>query len=293
MLSSLEQVPITIYQYDSDDILIGKHTGCFKEVFDSIKHFEKYYYRIAALNTNTLRTIVKEQYFGVTVSCLGGLNFTVQDYLNNYLNRIVQNYYKYGDCAKNNWEYNFWFIVNHFLWAEWLKMNIAQNTSKEFNAFLSGVLKQNPNFYEIHDLKEVHKKSGLYLMVLDNYNLCYIGQATQSIKRRIMTHWSRNDYFTGTGIDLFRAKDTTRIFVALYDSVKEINKAEHQILENVRPRYMLNIMSGGNLDYLLENDYSIVLSEEKDDDFIDYEMEFIDEEEVKKIQGKFIVANDK
>lgn len=49
------------------------------------------------------------------------------------------------------------------------------------------------------------------------------------IRKRIMRHWSRHDYFSGTGIDMFKAYDTTRIFV-LECSRRWINTNEYNRL---------------------------------------------------------------
>ena len=70
------------------------------------------------------------------------------------------------------------------------------------------------NLKQIEDLNVLNGKQGVYLLVLDRYRACYVGQS-DDMRRRIMRHWSRNDYFTGSGIDMFKAHDTTRIYAAV------------------------------------------------------------------------------
>lgn len=123
----------------------------------------------------------------------------------------------------------------------------------EFEEKLQEFLIQNQEFIEIKSLSSVDKRSGYYLLVMDDYCQCYIG-TSQDIKKRIMNHWSRTKKFDRLifgdvensilSIDSFRALDTTRIFVYITPSVY---KDENQFIDNFDTRFIINRTAGGRL----------------------------------------------
>lgn len=280
---------ITINQYDQEDNILAIYTGTFYQVFRRIKKPSEYYYRLACLNTNTLRNKVFDKHFGVSVSCVGGLSFTIEDYLNSCLNRMVSNYSK----RKDLWTCDFYGLVARYLWIKRVRECLALNTKKGFNEFINTFLSNNPGLVQVTDLREYNNVPGLYFMVLDEYKLCYIGQASKSIKTRVMRHWSRNDYFTGTGIDLYKAYDTTRLF-AMRSEEKDINREECNLVSQLLDRYSLNCMTGGGLDYIVENNLSIVPDYKQDEDILQLKREQYsrNSEEIIKTKEMFIVTGD-
>lgn len=46
------------------------------------------------MNQETIRERVKTEYFGVQISCPGGFKFSIEETLNRYLNRMIENYAK-------------------------------------------------------------------------------------------------------------------------------------------------------------------------------------------------------
>lgn len=280
-----QNIPITIYQYNQNDELIDSYTGSFLKIFKSIQNPAEYYYRIACLNTNTTRQKVSDRHLGVPVSSIGGLHFSLEDYLNNYLNRMVKDY----SNNKDNRSYDFYYVIAHYLWIYYVNQNIKQNTQKGFEEFINTYLANNPNMIQVTDLNEYNKVSGIYFMVLDDYKLCYVGQASKSIKSRVMRHWSRNDYFTGTGIDLYKALDTTRLYAMKCD-IEALDREEHRCVNLMKERYTLNSLAGGKLDYLISNNMSIVAETISDDDFIDYSFEqFSMDKTIKEIKKQFVI----
>ena len=276
--------PMTINQYDANDNLVRMHTGTFRQILSRIKNYDNYYYRITSLNTDTLRNKVKGRHFNVAVACVGGLSLTIEDYINNHLNRTIQDYKK----GKDN-SYDFWHILNRYIFVLDRLLQLEQNKEEiienEINSLLSMY-----DFKQVLDLNEMHNVSGIYMLVLDSYNTCYIGQASKSIKTRIMRHWSRNDYFTGNGIDLFRAYDTTRIFV-LPCNEKSLNKYEHEIIEKTKPDYVLNTFAGGTADYLLSNNMDLLMQPGVFDvNYYDYDSISIFRQ-VDAIKHLFVVGN--
>lgn len=108
----------------------------------------------------------------------------------------------------------------------------------------------NKNFVEVSDLNK-YNKSGIYMMVLDEYKQVYIGQ-TNNIKKRIQRHWSRNFPLdrlvfgsvesSRIGIDSFRALDTTRIFV---DTNSSLDEGEDKYINLIPNKFIANRMAGG------------------------------------------------
>ena len=236
---------MSIIQYDSNDQPIQVLTGSLTTIFSQIEDFTKYYYRIAALKQNTIRERVKTEYFGVSTSSIGGLKFDIAEAMNRYLNYLVKQH------AKNESE-SFFYVLCHFQWYSRLIQNLKKNNAEQLEEQINKLKEYYPKLHEIKDLNEYHKQSGIYVLVLDDYHVCYAGQA-QNIRQRVMQHWSRSNYFTGTGIDLFKPYDTTRIFVLTCEE-NEINQLEHRIVDMVEARYLLNQFAGGKVQYLIDND---------------------------------------
>ena len=124
---------------------------------------------------------------------------------------------------------------------------------KAFNKALSKLLKSSKRIHEVFDLNEHQEKSGIYIMVLDNYKQIYIGQAT-NLKKRILQHWSKNKEFdrllhgkvenSVLSIDSFGALDTTRIFV-LECATWELDDKEQLLVNKISNNYKLNRIDAG------------------------------------------------
>ena len=135
-----------------------------------------------------------------------------------------------------------------------LNMNFFRALSKkEFNKELMGFIDKDKWFTECTDLSSLHKVSGYYIMVLDEYAQAYIGRS-DNIKTRIQSHWSKQQSFDRlifgkkensiVSIDSFRAYDTTRIYVYL---TSELKGHEDNFINSVNKKYLLNRTSGGSL----------------------------------------------
>lgn len=268
---------MSIIQYDSDDQPVQALTGAFQSVFSKIDNVGKYYYRIAALKQHTIRDRVKGEHFGVGTSCIGGLRFDISEAMNRYLNYLVKQYIK-GESE------SFYFILTHFQWYSTLIRNLNKNDPESLEKQIKKIRNCFPELEEIKDLNEYRERAGIYILVLDSYNVCYVGQA-QNIKQRIMQHWSRSNYFTGTGIDLFKAYDTTRIFVLPCES-NDLNVLEYKIVKMIEERYSLNNFAGGTVQYHIDNDLPL-LKESHIDVFGEIFNMF---DEISMFADKFIVS---
>jgi hypothetical protein len=126
----------------------------------------------------------------------------------------------------------------------------------EFNAEISKFLENNKRFVEAFDLNLYDKKSGYYIMVLDEYCQVYIG-TTDDIKKRIRQHWSKSKPFDRLlfpmgdvnssllSIDSFRALDTTRIFAY---TTKRTFDMEDKFINQFSSKFVCNRIGGGKID---------------------------------------------
>jgi len=126
---------------------------------------------------------------------------------------------------------------------------------KEFCKEIEKFLQENSQFTEVFDLNLYDRKSGYYLMVLDEYCQLYIGTSTD-IKKRIRQHWANSKPFDRLlfpmgnvessilSIDSFRALDTTRIFA--YTTNKTFNY-EDNFINQFSAKYVCNRLAGGRI----------------------------------------------
>ena len=267
--NNLPDVEITISQYDHTDCEIGRFTGTFTSVFDSIPDFEYYHYRVTALGKNTAYKRIATKHFGVNTISFDGCFLTEENYINNFLNHEIAEYAKQQKTGHISQEFSFSCILVHDFWYIDRMRTLHQNTPKGFQFSLQHFLSEFTQFWELDDLNSVKGKEGIYLLILDKYNACYLGQAVD-IRKRIMRHWSRNDYFSGTGIDMFKAKDTTRIYVALTNNSRITNTLEYDTINAIPSRYTLNCLAGGNIEYLTQHSHTFSKKACSDVDFINY-----------------------
>lgn len=292
IFSNLPDVTMTISQYDYQDQEIGRHTGTFNSVFDNIPDFDRFYYRVTALGKTDIQNRLSTSHFGVRTTSIGGFNVSEESFLNAYLNYNVKDYALQKACGDIRPEdFNFAFLLIHDFWFLDRMRTLRQNTSSGFQDALDTFLKNFTEFKSIVNLDEVKEKRGIYLLVLDDYNVCYLGQA-RNIRQRIMRHWSRNDYFTGTGIDMFKARDTTRVYVAFTDKNRKTNALEHQVIDAMPSRYTLNCLAGGDIDFLADHALSISKKPCRDDDYVNYVLQDYDiVERIKESSGRFIIES--
>lgn len=288
---TLPNIAMTISQYDYQDREIGKYTGTFTSVFDNIPEANKFYFRVTALGKNDAQGRLFTSHFGVRTTSIGGFKVSEESFINSFLNNNVREYtMQKARGSVQAEDFNFSYELIHDFWYIDRMRTIQQNTSEGFHYALERFLRKFTEFQPIEDLNDVKEKIGIYLLVLDGYNVCYLGQSSD-IRKRIMRHWSRNDYFTGTGIDMFKAKDTTRIYVALTSGKHETNLLEHQAIDEMPSRYTLNCLAGGDIDFLERNSFSINRKPCYDRDFVDYVLQDYDiTDRINKCKDRFVVA---
>lgn len=254
------KMTITRFRIYPDEELYT-YTDSLDNILRQIANYESYYYRVTAFGKNTNAQIVTDTHFGVTTSNIGNLRLTEADYVNNYLNHVISEY------RRRHGRYHFWHVIHRDnIYLEKME-TLSKNTKQGFQAAVEGFLDANRKFEEINDLNIVKGIPGIYFLILDEYNTCYIGQSSD-IRKRIMQHWSKKNYFSGTGIDMFKAKDTTRIYVFPM-SDNEYNRVdlfEHYLVGDMPSQYKLNVLSGGKPDFLLKNHLPLIPKDNSYDD---------------------------
>ncbi|OMF88752.1 hypothetical protein [Paenibacillus sp. FSL R7-0337] len=125
----------------------------------------------------------------------------------------------------------------------------------EFNKEITNFLDKNKQFIEMFDLNLYDRKSGYYIMVLDEYCQLYIG-TTDDIKRRIRQHWTKTIPFDRLlfpmsnvdssilSIDSFRAFDTTRIFAY---TGNDTYSSEDKFINQFSAKFVCNRLAGGKV----------------------------------------------
>ena len=139
-----------------------------------------------------------------------------------------------------NYPVEFTFVLIRCIWYKRKLIELKKNCHSELNEELEKIKAKYPNLEEIKSIETCKKKTGIYVLVLDEYNVCYIGQSVD-VKRRILQHWNKKNYFDGTGIDMFGAYDTTRIF-ALTCPKDNLDNIEYDMIQTVNEKYTLNVI---------------------------------------------------
>ncbi len=239
----------TILQFDREYRFVREYTGELKAILDEIVDGDKYYYRFPAFPEIGTKEKIKYSHFGVNGINVSCNNYNAEELLHFCLNYSIQTYYKKKHEKKT---YHIGFNTPVFYYAMQLQVadRLRKNNSTDFNERLDAFLHRHPEFIQVSDLNEYRGKSGIYLLALDTYNVCYIGQTQSSLLTRIKQHWTRNNYFQ-RGIDRFKAMDTTRIYVYPIDNPELINKAEYEMVPDFPEQYTLNVgNAGGDVRYM-------------------------------------------
>lgn len=158
-----------------------------------------------------------------------------------YSDKFVQKHYM--DCMTN------------------FDLNIEYFKSLSFDEFNKYLLKfiRKYKFNEIKDLNLLKDKSGIYILVLDEYKQVYIGKnnrlSSQKIKQEIQNHWSKRKDFghlifgrvetSILSIDSFGALDTTRIFYKDLKWYQDVDEFEEKMVNDFKKEYRLNRVAGG------------------------------------------------
>lgn len=207
-----------------------------------IKHFGVW------ITKNDRLRINRENYVRVNKKNTIGTSFYTKYY---HENAEIYNMFEDASCTTYSDEWCEKFRQKCLANYDLNMLYFGKLSSVDFNDTLNTFLKKNSKFFQVFDLNDVDNVSGIYLIVLDEFKQVYIGQSI-SIKRRILSHWSKVKEFDRLiygdernsilSIDSFGALDTTRIYV--YET-HDLFTEEQNLVDGMPSFYRLNRIGGG------------------------------------------------
>lgn len=124
----------------------------------------------------------------------------------------------------------------------------------QFEDALTDALGRGKTLRPVTRLRDLEGKSGLYILVLDDYRQAYIGQAG-NLRHRIKSHWWGTKQFdrlvfghpheSVLSIDAFRVLDTTRVYAA---TTARPDALEARLVRHFPQSLLLNRVAGGKPD---------------------------------------------
>lgn len=264
------KVQATVNIYDKRTMeFVDTFTGTMDELVDKVKYEgveagydceekEPDYYFMLAIYPKQSCKMIYGTHFGVKVGKIGGLSISEAIYMNGFLNYMLREKLKWPIDSV----YNFSMLYNRKQWFDERMHKADENKPEKFRKWLESFIEENTCFSRVEDLKEWKNINGIYMLVLEKYKHVYIGQSN-NIKKRIQQHW-RSDNYMSCGIDAFRAYDTTEIY-AFRTKVNDTDHEEYELLNKIPPEYRMNYMSGGKIDFHIQNNISIEFDDEKEE----------------------------
>lgn len=118
---------------------------------------------------------------------------------------------------------------------------------------LNALLSKRKRMRQVHDLRTLDGKEGVYILVLDDYRQAYVGTSID-MRKRIKSHWTGTKPFdrllfghkheSVIAVDAFRILDTTRIYAIPTSATWTV---EEKVVEAFPPDYLLNRIHGGEM----------------------------------------------
>ena len=265
-----QQLRLDIDKFDGRDRYLCTYTCTLPELAETSPYYDLYYYRLHLLKgieEKTSRKKLEERHFEQPVKDIGSFKISLSYFVENYLNYLINSYKTITD-QNNKWPLNYFLSVLYRIkWYQDRMEKLAKLTASDLDYAISVFCQSSNSAKEVFDLETLAKKSGIYMLVLDDYHCCYIGQSN-NMKKRILSHWNKKAYYTGTGIDMFRAEDTTRIFsIEIDEAEKEmIDNKEIELIKNIPSKTTLNVLKGGTFEELSKEEiiYSPLYRKNKD-----------------------------
>lgn len=238
-----KSIKLRLDLYDrKQDVYIRSFVGTYDDLKSQIPEYKNYYYRISKYGKIGVIGKCHTVHFNVNTSNENTLTFDMGSYLNNFLNRKLR--------SKTYKGVSLWYdTLVRYCWI-CRKLSEVDKRRNVFDSCFDTFLKNNSKFNEIFDLNDCADVAGVYIMVFDEYKTCYVGMS-DNIRERIMRHWSRCDYYTGSGVDIFKPCDTTRIYVRKLKNRKKCCDIECDAIKALSEGSVFNILNG-DLFYLLD-----------------------------------------
>lgn len=247
-----ELTKLELVAYDDDDKWVFSRYTTIQELAKNVPDFDKYYYRLAIFQLfqfpiyKTDRTKHTIQHFGVSLTSDREMRMTLQNIIEFELNRFIQKYREKNKRKRkpDPEDYLYLLLMEVAIYSEVMN-KINQSTHKDVENAIRVFKGIDKRVRKITNLNDVKGASGIYMLVFDAYNACYVGQA-KDMKARILKHWSCGN---GKKVDMFRALDTTRIYVLPLEGDEyraKVNPLEYYLTKTIPSYVLVNAIVGGS-----------------------------------------------
>lgn len=224
----------------------------------------------------TRTSVMATKHFGLKVQSGRKYGLRIERETYAQINKRSSSYFPRDAYPEGYWEavaHNYDDDEHRFMSDEWCQGHQAQALENfdlnmayfasldhdEFDAALAAAVGLRKGMVEVTDLNEWKGKSGLYVMVLDDFCQVYVGvtESEGGVAGRIRQHWTLSKAFDRLlfgnvtdsilSIDSFRALDTTRIFAARSRNPFNL---EDKIIQSLPSKFVTNRVAGGRGDML-------------------------------------------
>ena len=243
-----ELTKLELKAYDDNDELVFSRYTTLQELSKDIPDFDKYYYRLGLFtypSHKTDRTQRTIKHFGIDLTSDREMRMTLQSLIEYDLNGYIAKYKEKNKRKRKPDPVDYLeIILMEFIRYSQVMEKMNQSTPKDIETAIKTFKGFDERVRKITNLNDIKNTSGIYMLVFDAYNACYVGQA-KDMKARILKHWSCGN---GKKVDMFRALDTTRIFVLPLegDEYKDkVNEIEYYMTKEIPSYVLVNDVVGG------------------------------------------------
>ena len=247
-----ELTKLELVAYDDDDKWVFSRYTTIQELAKGVPDFDKYYYRLglfrfAGYKTNRCRQTVN--YFGVELSSDREMNMTLQGLIEYDLNSYIAKFRgKNKGKRKPDPEDYLGMLLYEMARYSAVMNKINQSMPVDVENAIKVFKGIDDRTRKITNLNDVKGASGIYMLIFDAYNACYVGQS-KDMKARILKHWSCGN---GKKADMFRALDTTRIYTLTLNSDEyneKVDATEYYLTKAIPSYVLVNAIAGGKPDW--------------------------------------------
>lgn len=239
---------LVVNHYSKSDRFIESYNGTFKDICKKIAVLDQPgYFRFAGLRQETIMGEVSYKCFNTSGRAKGGLSFDIDELMNRYLNRAIDDYIAgTRNAGFINEAYDFYHFIFVYAFLESFVERLLSNDDSVLDDIIDNLKKRYKKISVVTDLDMYANKTGIYILILRKYKCCYVGQATD-IRKRIKEHWSALRGFDIKGIDTFKVGDTSEIL--FYECAEsKLDEMEQKIIWNIPIQYTLNWNEGGKME---------------------------------------------
>lgn len=223
----------SVVEWDCEWNIIGEYYGELYQVLEQIHYKKGNHYSFGRMKYEIYGD-KKDNHFGVKVKNEFS-NKTSAEICTTILLKKYIDFFEKDDCFSLMQFYNIGYVYRKNIYK--LKKRKKIN-KKAFIKAKDEYINSRKRIRRIFDLKECRGISGIYIMVLEEYRGIYIGQS-EDIGKRIRQHWSAKS-FNSYGIDMYRALDTTEIYIIEELEGKSLDFQEYANIKEIDSKYLIN-----------------------------------------------------